>query len=296
MQDAKTIFVTGATGNQGGAVVKSLLNNGFKVKALTRNPVSPASKKLNGLGAEVVKGDLNDPSGFRNHLSGTYGIFCALTFANGINEEIDQGIRLANLAKSYNISHFLYSSVIGADLQTGIPHWDSKLIIEKHIRQLHIPFTIVRPASLFENFLIPAVKQRILKGTLISPVSKNVLQQFIGTSDIGDISSKIFLQPEYHIGRTYSLYSEKMNLENASFIFSKAMGRKVKYQKMPMILARMLMGRNLSKMFRWLNMNYDVLVKDTSAARIEFPNMLGLGQWIELYFKNSKQGNDGRLK
>ena len=73
-------------------------------------------------------------------------------------------MNLANLAKEYDVKHFLYSSVIGADLNTGIPHWESKFKIENHIKQINLPYTIIRPASLFENFLIPQVKSRIVKG------------------------------------------------------------------------------------------------------------------------------------
>ena len=151
----KTIFVAGATGNQGGAVAASLIKNGFKIKVLTRKTDSAKAQNLQKPNVELVKGDLDDLSTFRNHLEGIDGIFSVQTFENGINKEIKQGIDLANLAKEYGASHFLYSSVAGADLNTGIPHFDSKFKIENHIKQLGLPYTIIRATSLFENFLIP---------------------------------------------------------------------------------------------------------------------------------------------
>ena len=245
MQHAKTIFVTGATGNQGGAVVRSLLNNGFKVKALTRNADSPEAQIIKNLNAEIVQGNLNNPSTYRKHLEEIDGIFCVLTFQNGIREEISQGKELANLAKSYNVSHFLYSSVIGADLHTGIPHWESKLMIENHIKQQNLPYTIIRPAALFENFLIPAVKKRILKGTLPSPLTKEVIQLFISSSDIGNISSLIFLNPDQNLRKTILLATEGIDQENVARIFSNVLGREIKYQKIPMVLTKLFMGKNL---------------------------------------------------
>ena len=75
MQNAKTIFVTGTTGNQGVAVARSLINKGFKVKALTRNSFSPAAQNLKKLQAEIVQGDLNNTVSFRDHLKDVDGIF-----------------------------------------------------------------------------------------------------------------------------------------------------------------------------------------------------------------------------
>jgi uncharacterized protein YbjT (DUF2867 family) len=285
MQQAKTIFVTGATGNQGGAVVRSLIRKGFIVKALTRNLSSPAAQKLKNLQAEIVQGDLNNISTFRDQLKDVDGIFCVLTFKYGVDQEIKQGIELANLAKSYNISHFLYSSGYGADLHTGIPHWESKMIIENHLKQINLPYSIIRPASLFENFLIPAVKKRIMKGKLDSPLPGDITQQFISSSDIGEISSTIFLRREEYLGKIVPLIKDQINMEMAATIFSNVLGKEIKYQKMPMFLTRILMGKNLYKMFKWIKLNHNILLEDSKKVNVEFPNMLDLSQWIKLNFK-----------
>src|SRR6185295_5869581 len=141
-----TFFVTGATGNQGGAVARSLIQRGGKVKALVRNPSSARAQDLKKLNVELIEGDLNKVDALRDHVKGVDAIFCVLTFDRGIKKGIEQGTNLANLAKGCNVPHFVYSSVVGADLQTGIPHWESKFKIENHIRQIGLPFTIIRPA------------------------------------------------------------------------------------------------------------------------------------------------------
>lgn len=78
MNTSKIIFVTGGTGNQGGAVAKNLLHNGFTVKVLTRNPESANAQNLKRLNAEIIKGDLDMPDTFSNHLKSVDGISPAL--------------------------------------------------------------------------------------------------------------------------------------------------------------------------------------------------------------------------
>lgn len=279
----KKIFVTGATGNQGGAVVRNLLNRGFHVKALVRNPAAAKLRPQDSL--EIIKGDLDDPASYRSHLKDAEGVFCNLVYKYGIDKEIKQGIELVNASKENNIEHFVYSSVIGCDLNTGIPHWESKLKIEDHLKASGIGYTILRPASLYENMLIPQVKSRILKGKLVLPTQKNTTQQFISSEDIGKIVTLIFSDLEKYRGRTITLAAEQMNGEQLASTFSKAMGREIRFQQLPMFITRLVMGRDLTKMFRWVNNNDACFVKDMEALQNEFPGMLSLEEWIRMNFK-----------
>ena len=119
MTNIKTIFVTGGTGNQGGAVARNLLQQGFSVKVLTRNTDSLKAINLKKLNVQLVKGDLNYTHPFREHLKDAYGIFSVQTYENGLEKEINQGITLATLAKEFGVKHFLYSSVTGAILNSA---------------------------------------------------------------------------------------------------------------------------------------------------------------------------------
>lgn len=279
----KKIFVTGATGNQGGAVVRNLLGKGFYVKALVRNPVTAKLRPHDSL--EIIKGDLDDPTSYRFHLKDVSGVFCNLVFKYGIDKEIKQGIELVNASKENNIKHFVYSSVIGCDLNTGIPHWESKFKIEDHLKASGIGYTILRPASLYENMLIPQVKSRILKGKLVLPTQKNTVQQFISSEDIGKIVTTIFSDLEKYRGRTITLAAEQLNGEQLASTFSKAMGREIKFQQLPMFITRLVMGRDLTKMFRWINNNDACFVKDIQGLQNEFPGMLSLEEWIRMNFR-----------
>ncbi|MEO6584357.1 MAG: NmrA/HSCARG family protein [Ferruginibacter sp.] len=208
MTDNKTIFVTGGTGNQGGAVARNLSQQGFMVKVLTRNMNSLNAQNLQKLNIEIVKGDLNNADSYREHLKHSHGVFSVQTFENGIEKEIMQGIKLATVAKEIGVKHFLYSSVIGADLNTNVPHIESKFKIENHIKQIGLPFTIIRPTSLYENFLIPQVKKGILKGKLVQPINRDTIQQYIASEDIGKAASKIFHNTDLYLNRTIPLATE----------------------------------------------------------------------------------------
>lgn len=221
--------MTGGTGNQGGAVARNLIRKGFTVKVLTRNTNSPNALDLNNLNILLIKGDLNDENTYREHLRDVYGIFSVQTFENGVDKEISQGTKLATIAKELHVKHFLYSSALGTDLHSGVPHMDSKLTIERHIKQLGLPFTILRPSSLYENFLIPQVKKGILKGKLVQPTNRNTILQYVASDDIGKAAAKIFENNEMYMGRTIPLATEQLSTLEVAQIFSEVLGKTVEY-------------------------------------------------------------------
>src|SRR5690349_23627213 len=107
--DRQLILVTGATGHQGGAVLRRLRARDFLVRAFTRNPDRPKSRALVGHGTEVVRGDLDDPVSLTRAMDGVYGVYSVQTRAEeGIDGEIRQGIHVADAAKRSRISHLVY--------------------------------------------------------------------------------------------------------------------------------------------------------------------------------------------
>lgn len=108
MTNNKTIFVTGGTGNQGGAVAKNLIQQGFSVKVLTRNINATKAQSLKNLNVELVTGDLNDVDSYRQYLKDIFGVFSVQTFENGIKEEINQGKNFATVAKDAGKAFFIF--------------------------------------------------------------------------------------------------------------------------------------------------------------------------------------------
>jgi uncharacterized protein YbjT (DUF2867 family) len=285
MENARQIFVTGGTGNQGGAVARHLVQLGFSIKVLTRDPDSEKAKKLQGPKTALVKGNLDQPDSFRDHLKGVYGIFSVQAMGKRMQNEMRQGIELANLAREFRIDHLIYSSGAGAVSRTGIPHWDSKLNIENHIKQINIPYTIIRPSSLFENFLIPQVKNRITQGKLVSPAREEAIQQFMAADDIGVFCSRIFMNTQKYLGKTITLGTEEMTMKEVAACFSEVLGFPVKYQKLPGLITRLVMGKDLHLMFQWINENNAIFIKDLEGFKREHPDLLSLKSWIKIHFK-----------
>src|SRR5438477_6046704 len=110
----RLILVTGATGHQGGAVLRRLRKRGFPVRILTRDPNKPAARELVGSGAEVIRGDLDDKATVTRALEGVHGVY-SVQAGGDVESEIRQGINLADAANRSRISHLVYSSVASAD-------------------------------------------------------------------------------------------------------------------------------------------------------------------------------------
>src|SRR5215203_3982024 len=152
----QVIVVTGATGNQGGGVARALLDDGRSIRVLTRSPDKPAARALAEAGAEVVQGDLDDRGSLDRALEGAYGVFSVQdVWEHGHEAEVRQGNELADAAGEAGVQHFVYSSVGGAERQSGVAHFESKWVVEQHIRSLGLPATILRPVFLMENFRQP---------------------------------------------------------------------------------------------------------------------------------------------
>src|SRR2546423_10841420 len=133
--EKRLILVTGATGKQGGAVVRHLRTKGFGIRALTRDPDRPEARALiNQAGIEISHGDYEHKSSLLRAQEDVYGVFSVQPTQNGADAKVRQGIALIDAAHSSEISHFVYSSVGSADQHTGIPHFDSKWKIEEHLR------------------------------------------------------------------------------------------------------------------------------------------------------------------
>jgi hypothetical protein len=120
MADSKTVLVSGATGQQGGAVARELLAHGYRVRAMTRKPESGPARSLGKLGAELVEGDLDDEASVARAVAGAWGTFAVQnTWEAGVEKEEIQGKRFAKAAREAGVQHFVYSSVGSAHRKNG---------------------------------------------------------------------------------------------------------------------------------------------------------------------------------
>lgn len=279
-KSGKTILVTGATGRQGGAAVRNLLASGWKVRALTRNPSpsNPTVKWLAEIGARVEKGDLGDRASLEPVLEGCYGVFSMQNFwEHGYEEEVQQGKNLAHAAKAAGVKHFLYSSVGGADRNTGIPHFESKWEIECYIRELGLPSTILRPVFFMENFSSRDLRLAILGGRLTLALRPDKPLQMISVEDIGAIAALCFERPQEYMGKAIEIAGDEMTMSQVVECFSRAMGRPVRFEEMP-IEKLQSFSKEMAVMFKWFNeKGYQA---DIPLLRAMHPRLMTLETWL----------------
>ena len=250
----KTVLITGATGRQGGAVIRHMLPKGWKLRALTRNPGSATAQGLMRQGIDVAQGDLEDPTSLERAARGVYGIYSVQDFWSvGAKREVQQGKNLAEAAKKAGVEHFVFSSVGGAERNSGIDHWESKWEIEKYIRKLGLPATILRPVTFMENYHGQEVEIRILKRKLVDAVRADKPYQTIATDDIGAFVALAFERPEEFIGVELEIAGSELTNTEAAQVFSRVLGKPVKFKRLPMPMVRLFLGKEFYQMFRWFN-------------------------------------------
>jgi uncharacterized protein YbjT (DUF2867 family) len=277
----RSVLVTGATGRQGGAVIRSLLSKGWKLRALTRNPGSRAAEELKRQDVEVIQGDLEDPESLERAMLGVYGVYSVQDFWSvGAVREIRQGKNAAEVAKRRGVEHLVYSSVGGAERNSGIDHWKSKWEIENHIRQLGLPATILRPAAFMENYYVDQVEIGILRGKLMDPIRADKPYQTIAAEDIGAFAALAFERPEEFIGKELEIAGSELTNPEAAQVFSRVLEKPVKFQKIPLVMVRLVLGREFYQMFRWFNA--EGFKADIGELRRRYPevHLHNLEEWL----------------
>jgi uncharacterized protein YbjT (DUF2867 family) len=225
----KIILVTGATGQQGGAATRHLLQNGWQVRALTRDLESAKAQALAAQGAELVEGDFDDRASLGAALQGVYGVFSVQNFwlpGVGAEGETRQGKAIADAAASAAVQHFVYTSVGGAERHTGIPHFESKRRIEEHIEELGLPATILRPVAFMDNYNWS--RPAILNGSFYSwGLRPEKSLQLIAADDIGAFAALAFDNPAEYIGQALELAGDELTEAQIVATYSKVIGRPV---------------------------------------------------------------------
>lgn len=248
----RTILVTGATGNQGGAVARQLLQRGnFAVRAFVRDSNKPAAQALQQAGAELVIGDFSDRASLDRALQGVYGVFSLQTFLKegGLEAEIRDGKTVADAAKAAGIQHFVYSSVGSAERNTGIPHFDSKFQVEEYIRSLDLPYTILRPVFFFYNYA--SMRPMVEQGALPQPLSPETKLQQLSEEDYGAMVAEVFDRPTEFLNREIEVASVEMTMTEIAAAFSQVLGRSVTYQQIPFEAFEQQAGEEVTTMYRW---------------------------------------------
>lgn len=279
MESRNTILVTGATGWQGGAVARRLLEKGVKTRIMTRSPGE--TREWERSGAEVVRGDFDDYRSLEEAVRGVRGVFLMGTpYEVGPGREIEQGRSMVFACMEEGVPHIVYSSVCGADRETGIPHFDSKHDVEEYIRESGLAYTILRPVSFMENFETPGVRNSLENGALSLPLSPETNLQMVSVEDIGEFAASAFRNPGMFREKEIDLAGDEREVADAVVELSCTMNRPIRYERMSDEEARDRLGHDIAVMYEWLDEaghNVDIKgLKDTYGIRLtSFSRFLG---------------------
>jgi uncharacterized protein YbjT (DUF2867 family) len=246
----KIIAVTGATGAQGGALVRSILahpEGGFSVRALTRDPNSDKAQALAAQGVEVVKADLDDEASLVAAFAGAYGAYCLTNFWEHFSpdKEIAQAGNLARAAKTAGVSHVIWSTLedvrdfvpLDDDRMPTllgkykVPHFDAKGEANKLFIDAGVPTTLLNTSFYWENLIYFGMgPQAGEDGTLAItfPLGDKKLAG-IAAEDIGKCAYGIFAAGEEFINKTVSIAGGHLGGQEMATSLSKALGREVRY-------------------------------------------------------------------
>jgi uncharacterized protein YbjT (DUF2867 family) len=271
MPDKLTVFVTGATGQQGGAVTRALLARGHNVRALTRNPSSDAAKALTKAGVDVREGDFNDPATLTAAATGVDTAFVMGTpFEAGEAAEIRQGIAAIDAVKAAGVGHVIYSSVASADKQTGIPHFDSKYVVEQHLAASGLNYTISAPVWFMDNLFAPWMIGALRNGTIAIALDKAKPLQHVAVEDIGVFVASLAERREAVFGKRFDIAGDELTGEALTKALSEAMGRTFNYFDVPLDMIRQ-QSEDLATMFAWFDkVGYSA---DIDGLRRDFPEV-----------------------
>jgi uncharacterized protein YbjT (DUF2867 family) len=274
----RIILVTGATGRQGGAVYRHLQKKGFRLRALVRDPNSNQARQLMGNGQEVFQGSLDDPDGVMRAMEGVYGVFSVQPHTS---REIEQGVAVIEAAKRRNVSHFVYSSVGSADEETGIPHFESKIKVEEHLRSSGLQYTIVRPVFFMENWL-GRFGESIRNGQLQQPLRPTTNLQMVAVDDIGAFAALAFEYPGEWKNRTFSLAGDELSMQQIADAFSRVTARDTKYVQVSWDQFEKNMGRELTVMYHWFEeKGFHFNIEE---MRREYPLTHNFNRWLDGYW------------
>ncbi|EXJ90128.1 hypothetical protein A1O3_03197 [Capronia epimyces CBS 606.96] len=291
----RKILVTGATGKQGGAVVKALLANpppyDYQILALTRKSTSSSAKALaSNPKITLIEGSLDDCGSIFTKAGGVgavWGVFAVTvpSFKKEVeNGELKHGKDLVDAAIAHDVKHFVFSSVDrgGPDQSevdaTNVPHFYN---IEKHLKEkargTGTTYTILRPVAFMEN-LTPNLPGRVFTATWASMGDKPL--QLVATKDIGVFAAQAFASAETdeYKNSAISLAGDELTQAQANEVFWKVLGRPMprSYDFMATLLKKMI--PELGIMFQWfVDQGYG---SDLQQCRLLNKNMLDFEKWL----------------
>lgn len=306
MSEKRIIAVIGATGAQGGGLVRSIVSeedSPFAARALTRNINSVKAKELAALGAEVVAVDLDDPQGLKDAFSGAHGAFCVTFFWEHFSPDKEGAhVRaMAQAAKDVGLAHVIWSTLedtrklvpLSDDRMPTlmekykVPHFDSKGQVDHVFTHLGLPTTFLLTSFYWDNLIHFGMGPKPgpdgnLAITL--PMDDKKLPG-IAAEDIGKCAHGIFKRGDEFVGKTIGIAGEHLTGSQMADELAKAMGREVRYNAVPPEVYRGFGfpgAEDLGNMFQYKRDFEEEFcgARDLDVSRSLNPSLQGFGEWL----------------
>jgi len=307
MSTKKTIAVVGATGAQGGGLVRAILSDPgheFNVRAITRDVTTDKAKELARLGAEVVAADLDNPESVKKAFQGAYGAYCVTFFWNHFSpeKEKDNAKTMAEAAKAAGVKHVIWSSLDDTRKyiplndnrmptlmgKYKVPHFDAKAEANQFFTDLGLPVTILNTAFYWDNFIyFGAGPQKGPDGKLAitMPMGSKRLPG-IAAEDIGKCALGIFKAGPKYIGKTVGIASEFLTVKQMADEFTRVLGQEVGYNDVPPEVYRSFGFPGAEDMGNMFQFKRDFEKEYTGSRDLNLskqlnPSLLTFRQWLD---------------
>lgn len=307
MAENKIIAVVGATGAQGGGLVRAIVNDkggGFKARALTRDVNSEKAKEVAKLGVEMVAANIDDPESLKKAFSGAHGVFCVTNFWEHFSaeKEVAQAKNMAEAAKSAGVRHVIWSTLEDTRKRVPlsdnrmptlmgkykVPHFDGKGEADALFMKAGAPTTLLATSFYWDNFIYFGMGPK--KGpdgklALTMPMGDKKLPG-IAAEDIGKCALGVFKKGNEYIGKTVGIAGEHLTGAEMAAALSKALGKEVRYNDVPPEVFRGFGfpgAEDLGNMFQYKRDFNEAFVGARSLAlsRALNPELLTFDQWLQ---------------
>jgi uncharacterized protein YbjT (DUF2867 family) len=311
MADKKIIAVVGATGAQGGGLVRAILNDQsgpFAARAITRNPTSDKARALAAEGVEVVAADADSPESLEPAFAGAHGAFLVTNFWEHFSpeRELAQATNMARAAKAAGVAHVVWSTLEDTRLRVPleddrmptlqgkykVPHFDAKGEADEVFRRLGVPTTFLVTSFYWDNLIyFGSGPKRGADGTLAItfPMDDRKLPG-IAAEDIGKCAYGIFVRGRELLGKTVAVAGEHLSGDEMAAALTRALGQEVRYQNVPPEVFRSFgfpgaddLG-NMVQYKRDFNREFRA-VRDVEAARRLNPELQAFDAWLARHAK-----------
>lgn len=307
MSEKKIIAILGATGAQGGGLVRSILSDksgGFTARALTRDVNTDKAKALAELGAEVVAVDIDNEESLRKAFDGAYGVYAVTFFWEHFSPEKEkaQVQSIAKASKDAGVKHVIWSTLEDSrefipltdnrmptlgDGKYKVPHFDAKGEANKYFTEQNLPVTFLLTSFYWDNFIYFGMGPK--KGpdgklALNIPMGDKKLPG-IAAEDIGKSAYNIFKNGNEYIGKTVGISGGHLTGKQMADSFTKALGQEVVYNAVPFDVFRSFGFPGADDLGNMFQFKHDFEDYFCGARSIDFsksinPSLQSLDQWL----------------